>query len=57
MEMPLPLAEGVSEAPEWDAAVVRRLEARLANTMRAIIEPEPNEKRVGCSLGSVRHRR
>ncbi len=44
MEMPLPLAEGASEAPEWDAAVVRRLEARLAKTMRAIIEPEPERK-------------
>lgn len=43
MAMPLP-AEGEA-APEWDAAVTRRLESRLADTMRAIIEPEPERRR------------
>jgi hypothetical protein len=32
-------------APEWDAAVTRRLERRLAETMRAIIEPGEPERR------------
>ena len=43
MAMPLP-GEGVSEAPEWDAAVTRRLETRLAEAMRAVIEKEPERK-------------
>jgi hypothetical protein len=43
MAMPLP---GESEsAPEWDAAVARRLESRLANAMRAMIEPAEPERR------------
>jgi hypothetical protein len=42
MAMPLP---GEKEsAPEWDAAVARRLEARLANAMRALIDAEPEQK-------------
>jgi hypothetical protein len=44
MDIPAPFPEGPSEAPEWDAAVVRRLEARLADTMRAIIEPGAEKK-------------
>ena len=43
MAMPLP-GEGDSEAPEWDAAVTRRLETRLAEAMRAVIEKEPERK-------------
>jgi hypothetical protein len=43
MAMPLP-GEG-DAAPEWDAAVTRRLERRLAETMRVIIEGEPEKKR------------
>jgi hypothetical protein len=37
MAMPLPGED--KAAPEWDAAVTRRLERRLAEAMRAIIEP------------------
>jgi hypothetical protein len=44
MAMPLP-DEGES-APEWDAAVTRRLESRLVEAMRALIGPiEPEKKR------------
>ena len=43
MAMPSP-GEG-DAAPEWDAAVTRRLERRLAETMRAIIEPGQPEQR------------
>ena len=43
MAMPLPDKDDV--APEWDAAVTRRLERRLAETMRAIIEPGQPERR------------
>ncbi len=43
MAMPLP---GESEsAPEWDAAVTRRLERRLVDAMRAVIEPGEPERR------------
>ena len=42
MDIPLPVAE--SDAPEWDAAVIRRLEAKLAEMMREIIEPEAEKK-------------
>ena len=44
MEIPAPLSGSASDAPEWDAAVVRRLEARLADTMREIIEPGVEKK-------------
>ena len=43
MAMPLPGEDDA--APEWDAAVTRRLERRLADTMRAIIEPDEPERR------------
>jgi hypothetical protein len=43
--MAMPLPGGSSEAPEWDAAVTRRLEIRLAEAMRAVIENEPERKR------------
>lgn len=43
MAMPLP-GEGQS-APEWDAAVTRRIERRLADAMRAIIETDEPERR------------
>ena len=43
MAMPSP-GQG-DAAPEWDAAVTRRLERRLAETMRAIIEPGQPERR------------
>lgn len=43
MAMPLPGEENAP--PEWDAAVSRRLESRLANAMRAIIEPGEPERR------------
>lgn len=39
MKIPLSVAPG-----EWDAAVSRRLEQRLARTMRAMIEGEPGRK-------------
>jgi len=42
MAMPLP-GEG-SSAPEWDAAVARRLESRLAAAMRAMLDAEPEQK-------------
>ena len=42
MAMPLP-AE--NDAPrEWNTAVTRRLERRLADAMRVIIEGEPEKK-------------
>jgi hypothetical protein len=44
LAMPAPTGEG-REAPEWDAAVARRLERRLAATMREIIEAEPERRR------------
>jgi len=44
MDIPPTLSDGASDAPEWDAAVIRRLEARLAATMREIIEPETERK-------------
>ena len=43
MAMPSPGEDDA--APEWDAAVTRRLERRLAETMRAIIEPGQPERR------------
>lgn len=43
LAMPLPAGEG-REAPEWDAAVARRLERRLATTMREMIEAEPEQR-------------
>jgi hypothetical protein len=44
LAMPLPPGED-REAPEWDAAVARRLERKLATTMRQIIEAEPERRR------------
>jgi hypothetical protein len=44
LAMPAPTGEG-REAPEWDVAVARRLERRLAATMREIIEAEPERRR------------
>ena len=43
--MAMPSAGEGDAAPEWDAAVTRRLERRLAETMRAIIEPGQPERR------------
>lgn len=43
--MAMPLRSEEDAAPEWDAAVTRRLERRLADTMRVIIEGEPEKKR------------
>lgn len=43
--MAMPLPDEDNAAPEWDAAVTRRLERRLAETMRAIIEPGQPERR------------
>ncbi len=43
--MNMPLAEKHSAAPEWDAAVARKLESRLSQMMRAMIESEPEQKR------------
>jgi hypothetical protein len=43
LAMPAPTGEG-QEAPEWDAAVARRLERKLAATMREIIESEPQRR-------------
>lgn len=44
MEMPVPTGSQGSGSSEWDAAVARRLESRLARTMRALIEKEPERK-------------
>jgi hypothetical protein len=41
----MPVRGDDDAAPEWDAAVTRRLERRLAETMRAIIEPGEPERR------------
>ncbi|MEW9805535.1 hypothetical protein [Mesorhizobium marinum] len=42
--MAMPVA-GEDDAPRaWNAAVTRRLERRLANAMRVIIEGEPEKK-------------
>ena len=43
--MAMPVSSEGDAAPEWDAAVTRRLERRLAETMRAIIEPDEPEWR------------
>jgi len=43
--MAMPPASDDDAAPEWDAAVTKRLERRLADTMRAIIEPGQPERR------------
>ena len=43
--MAMPLPDEDNAAPEWDAAVTRRLERRLAETMRSIIEPGQPERR------------
>jgi hypothetical protein len=43
MAMPLPGEN--DDAPEWNAAVTRRLERRLADSMRAIIEPGEPDRR------------
>lgn len=43
MAMPSP-GEG-DTAREWDVAMTRRLERRLADAMRAIIEPDQPERR------------
>jgi cob(I)alamin adenosyltransferase len=40
----MPLPAGEDQAPEWDAAVARRLERRLAATMREMIEAEPEQR-------------
>jgi hypothetical protein len=42
MAMPLPGEKDAAQ--EWDAAVARRLEARLANAMRALIEDGPERR-------------
>lgn len=39
------LPGGGESAPEWDAAVTRRLERRLADAMRAVIAPQEPERR------------
>jgi hypothetical protein len=44
LAMPAPTGEG-REAPEWDAAVVRRLERRLAENLREAINSEPERRR------------
>ena len=43
MAMPLPDQSGA--APEWDAAVTRRLERRLADAMRSILESHAWERK------------
>ena len=43
MAMPAPAGEG-REAHEWDAAVARRLERRLAAKMREMIETKPERR-------------
>ena len=43
MDMPPP--DGGAGLTEWDVAVARRLQAVLAQTMRAMIEDEPQRRR------------
>lgn len=43
MAMPLPVDD--EAAPEWNVAVMRRLERRLADAMRAVIEPDEPQRR------------
>jgi hypothetical protein len=43
MAMPLP-GEGEA-APEWDPAAARRLEQRLVDAMRAVLDPASPERR------------
>ena len=45
MAMPATAGDGASEAPEWEAAVARRLQDRLAQTMRDMIDGGPERKR------------
>lgn len=43
--MAMPLPDESNSAPEWDAAVTRRLESRLATAMRAVLDPVEQERR------------
>jgi hypothetical protein len=42
--MAMPLPDGEDAPREWNSAVTRRLERRLADAMRVIIEGEPTGK-------------
>ena len=44
LAMPAPTGEG-REAPEWEAAVARRLERRLAEKLREAINSDPERRR------------
>jgi len=43
--MAMPLSGDNVSAPEWDAAVTRRLERRLADALRAVLETQEPERR------------
>ena len=43
--MDMPPSDGGTGLTEWDVAVARRLQAMLAQTMRAMIEDEPERRR------------
>ncbi len=42
--MAMPVPEEGAAPPEWDAAVARRLERRLVENMRAILDPQQPER-------------
>ncbi len=44
MAIPVPSDEDSGSSIEWDAAVTRRLQHRLVETMRAVLESEPARK-------------
>lgn len=45
LEVPLPKGDATSASAEWDAVVARRLESRLAATLRSLLQDEPVRKR------------
>lgn len=45
MEMPLPSTADADRSPDWDLAVSRRLERRLSDTLRAMLNGEPEQRR------------
>ena len=44
MDVPIVPDEDASDSPEWDAAMARRLQGRLADAMRGMIEHPPERR-------------
>jgi hypothetical protein len=43
MDIPV-VSDGASVSPEWDAAMARRLQGKLADAMRGMIENPPERR-------------